>query len=59
MSARIAQLEERLDRLDRFIDGLHPASWAYSFWTKTRSKIFRVLKDELDNPNLIRLRVVQ
>ena len=59
MSARIAQLEERLDRLDRFIDGLHPASWAYSFWTKTRSKIFRVLKDELENPNLIRLRIVR
>lgn len=58
MSARIAQLEERLNRLDRFIEGLHPSSWAYSFWTQTRNKLFLVLKDELENPNLIRLRVI-
>lgn len=58
MSARIVQLEERLNRLDRFIEGLHPSSWAYSFWTQVRSKLFKIYKDELDNPNLIRLRVI-
>tara|TARA_E500000178_G_C16556739_1_gene545508 strand:- start:289 stop:441 length:153 start_codon:yes stop_codon:yes gene_type:complete len=48
MSARVTQLENRLNSLDKFIETLIPLTWSDNYWKAVRNHIFKMWMREMN-----------